>query len=89
MTSILTIDKPDATGKQSWSLSDGATIYDVTHLRCRAALYTAKGDGQSCSPDQTPTSVFPMSPGIAMPSVDGCSKRDYQVLIVVGMMVEG
>jgi hypothetical protein len=30
-----------------------------------------------------------MSPGVAMPMVEGCSKRDYQVLIVVGMMVEG
>jgi hypothetical protein len=29
-----------------------------------------------------------MSPGVAMPAVEGCSKRDYQVLIVVGMMIE-
>jgi hypothetical protein len=88
VTSILTIDEPDATGKQSWSLADGATIYDVTHLRCRAARYTASGDGKSCTPDQTPTSVFPMSPGAAMPAVEECNKQDYQVLIVVGMMVE-
>ncbi len=87
VTSILTVTAPDASGKQSWSLADGATIYDVTHLRCRAALYTAK-DGASCTPDKTPTGVFPMSPGIPMPAVAGCSKRDYQVLIVVGMMVE-
>ena len=72
----------------TWSLADGATIYDVTHLRCRAALYTAQSDDQSCTPDNTPTHVFPMSPGVLMPAVKGCSKRDYQVLIVFGMMVE-
>jgi hypothetical protein len=88
VTSVLTIQPADASGKQGWSLADGATIYDVTHLRCRAALYTADA-GQSCTPDHTPTDVFPMSPGIAMPAVPGCAKRDYQVLIVLGMMVEG
>ncbi len=88
VTSVLTIEAADGAGKQAWSLADGATIHDVTHLRCRAALYTPKADGQSCTPDKTPTHVFPMGPGTAMPSVEGCSKRDYQVLIVVGMMVE-
>lgn len=87
VTSVLTVAAPDAAGKQAWTLADGATIHDVTHLRCRAALYRA-ADGQSCTPDKTPTDVFPMGPGIAMPSVQGCSKRDYQVLIVVGKLVE-
>lgn len=87
VTAILTVAPADAAGHQAWSLADSATIYDVTHLRCRAALYTAS-QGQSCTPDNTPTDVFPMSPGISMPAVDGCSKRDYQVLIVYGMMVE-
>jgi hypothetical protein len=87
VTSVLTVAAPDAAGKQAWTLADGATIHDVTHLRCRAALYRA-ADGQSCAPDKTPTDVFPMGPGIAMPSVQGCSKRDYQVLIVVGKLVE-
>jgi hypothetical protein len=87
VTSVLTVEAPDAAGRQSWSLADGATIYDVTHLRCRAAVYTAQG-GQSCTPDKTPVDVFPMRPDIAMPAVEGCSKRDYQVLIVVGMMVD-
>ncbi len=89
VTSVLTVAPPDASGHQEWSLAEGATIYDVTHLRCRAALYTAQSTGQACTPENTPTSVFPMSPGIAMPAVEGCSKRDYQVLIVVGMMVDG
>jgi hypothetical protein len=87
VTSVLTVSAPDAAGHQAWSLADGATIYDVTHLRCRAALYTAN-NGASCTPDKTPTEAFPMSPGVSMPAVEGCSKRDYQVLIVVGMMVE-
>jgi hypothetical protein len=87
VTQVLTVEPPDASGKQAWSLADGATIYDVTHLGCRAALYTAQADDQSCTPDHTPRDVFPMSPGISMPAVEGCRKRDYQVLIVVGMMV--
>jgi hypothetical protein len=87
VTSVLTVAAPDAAGQQAWSLADGATIYDVTHLRCRAAVYTATS-GQSCTPDKTPTDVFPMDPGRAMPVVEGCSKRDYQVLIVIGRMVE-
>jgi len=87
VTSVLTVEAPDAAGKQAWRLADGATIYDVTHLRCRAAVYTAV-EGQSCTPEKTPTDVFPMDPGRAMPMVEGCSKRDYQVLIVVGRMVE-
>jgi hypothetical protein len=88
VTSVLTVSAPDANGQQAWSLADGATIYDVTHLRCRAALYTAVAKAQSCTPDKTPTEAFPMSPGISMPAVEGCSKQDYQVLIVMGMMVE-
>ncbi len=86
VTSVLTVEAPGADGLQSWSLADGASVYDVTHLRCRAAVYTAK-DGQSCTPDKTPAGVFPMSPEKSMPSVDGCSKKDYQVLIVVGKMI--
>ena len=86
-TSVLTVAAPDAAGNQDWSLADGATIYDVTHLRCRAAVYTAVA-GQSCSPDQTPTNAFPMDPGREMPMVEGCEKRDFQVLIVLGTMVE-
>jgi hypothetical protein len=28
-----------------------------------------------------------MTPDTVMPAVEGCSKQDYQVLIVVGMVV--
>jgi hypothetical protein len=89
VTAILTVQKPDAAGKQAWSLADGASIYDVTHFGCRAARYSATSTGQSCTPDKAPTAAFPMSPGTVMPAVEGCSKRDYQVLIVVGMMIDG
>lgn len=88
VTSVLTVSPADTSGKQKWHLADGATILDVTHLHCRAAIYTPQTSGQSCTPDKTPTQVFPMSPGLAMPAVEGCSKRDYQVLIVIGMMVD-
>ena len=89
VTTVLTIDPADATGQQAWRLADGASLYDVTHLRCRAALYTARTGSQSCSPEKTPISDFPMSPGLAMPTIDGCNKQDYQVLIVLGMMIDG
>jgi hypothetical protein len=85
VTALLTVAAPDAEGHQAWSLDSDATLYDVTHLRCRAAVYTAR-DGQMCSPEATPLHVFPMEPDRSMPVVDGCSKQDYQVLIVVGMM---
>ena len=88
VTSVLTVEEPDATGKQAWSLADGASIYDVTHLGCRAALYTQTETGKACTPDKAPMSVFPMTPGTTMPAVEGCKKQDYQVLIVIGMMVE-
>jgi hypothetical protein len=88
VTSVLTIAAPDAAGHQAWALADGASLYDVTHLRCRAAVYTA-AEGQMCSPEATPLQVFPMEPDLAMPAVTGCSKQDYQVLIVVGMMTGG
>ena len=86
VTAVLTVD---ATGQQAWRLSKGATIHDVTHLGCRAALYRPSAEGAACTPDKTPTGVFPMSPAETMPAVDGCSKRDYQVLIVLGRMVAG
>ena len=88
VTSVLTVAAPDATGKQAWSIANGATLYDVTHLGCRAAVYTAKAQAQSCTPDKTNTDVFPMRPDISMPEVEGCTKQDYQVLIVTGMMVD-
>lgn len=87
-TAVLTVSAPGADGKQAWSLSDGVSLNDITHFACRAAVYTPTTKGQSCTPDKTNTDVFPMRPDISMPQVEGCSKQDYQVLIVTGMMVE-
>ena len=87
-TAVLTIEPADATGAQAWALDSGASIYDVTHLRCRAARYVPDA-GASCSPDSAPAAVFPVVPGAPMPQVAGCAQQDYQVLIVIGMVTEG
>ena len=87
VVSVLTVHPADADGAQHWELEDGATLYDVTHLRCRSARYTpAMGNG-SCSPANAPISAFPVTPGAPMPPVDGCNKQDYTVLIVIGIGV--
>ena len=80
---VLTIEPADATGAQAWSLDNGATLYDVTHLRCRAARYVPAA-GQSCTPEAVNRSFFPMTPGTSMPLVKDCLQQDYQVLIVIG-----
>lgn len=87
VTAVLTVAAADAEGHQAWALSDGATLYDVTHLRCRAAVYTP-ASGAMCSPEATPLQVFPMEPDRAMPAVEGCLKQDFQVLIVIGMIAD-
>jgi hypothetical protein len=85
-TAVLTISK-DQDGKQSWSLDNGASLYDVTHLRCRSARYTPSAAG-SCSPAKAQQASFPVMPGGPMPPVEGCNKQDFQVLIVTGMVVD-
>jgi hypothetical protein len=85
VASVLTVHPAATDGKQRWELADGATLYDVTHLRCRSALYTPAKEGGSCSPTAARESDFPVSPGAAMPPVAGCAKQDYQVLIVIGV----
>lgn len=89
VTSVLTVAAADAQGHQAWKLADGASIHDVTHLRCRAAVYTPAAAGQSCTPEAAPLQKFPLGPGEVMPGVAGCAKQDYQVLIVIGRMVQG
>lgn len=87
VTTVLTIGPPDASGAQAWELADGATLEEVTHLACRSAVYRS-GDGSPCTPDQARTFDFPVSPGAAMPPVGNCTKKDYAVLFVVGMVEE-
>ncbi|HEX7081559.1 MAG TPA: hypothetical protein VF329_11145 [Gammaproteobacteria bacterium] len=86
--SILTVHAPDASGAQRWELGGGATLYDVTHLRCRSARYTPASAASSCSPAHAVKSAFPVSPGAPMPPVEGCDKQDYAVLIVIGVAVD-
>ena len=81
---ILTVHPKDDQGKQAWELSEGATLYDVTHLRCRSARYTPEAEGQSCSPAAARADDFPVTPGAGMPPVPGCAKQDYSVVFIVG-----
>jgi hypothetical protein len=85
ITSVLTVHPASADGRQGWELADRATLYDVTHLRCRSALYTPAKPGASCSPTAARERDFPVAPGAAMPPVTDCAKQDYQVLIVIGV----
>lgn len=80
--SLLTVDAPDAQGKQSWALSDGKSIANVTHGPCRSARYTPRDTSGSCSPENAPQARFPLAPGERPPSVLHCDKQEYAVLIV-------
>jgi hypothetical protein len=86
VTAVLTIHAKGSDGGQGWELDRGATIHDVTHLRCRSARYTP-ASANSCSPAKARQTDFPVAPGGPMPPVEGCNKQDYQVLIVIGMGV--
>jgi hypothetical protein len=86
--SILTVFPKDANGAQRWELADGASIYDVTHLRCRSARYTPKTGASLCTPAKTPRNIYPIAPEAAMPMVDGCNKQDYAVLFIIGVEAE-
>jgi len=85
VTAILTVHNAGKDGHQRWELADGATLYDVTHLACRSALYTPAAGQNSCTPASAPRNAFRVPPGHAMPAVDGCNKQDYAVLIVLGV----
>lgn len=81
---ILTVHGKAADGSQQWELSDNASIYDVTHLRCRSGRYTPTSNGY-CSPASAKKSDFPVRPGAPMPEVGGCNKQDYSVLIIMAV----
>jgi hypothetical protein len=81
----LTIHEKDASGSQRWELADGAVLYDITHLRCRSARYTADATGKPCTPSSVNQDYFPIDPTQAMPEVSGCTKLDFAVLFVVGV----
>lgn len=86
VTAVLTIHPKDADGGMRWELDKGATLYDVTHLKCRSARYTPAAGDNSCSPKKASQNTFPVPPGATMPPVENCNKQDYQVLIVIGMV---
>jgi hypothetical protein len=86
VTAVLTIHPRDPSGVTRWELDKGATLYDVTHLKCRSARYTPAAGGNSCSPAKASQNAFPVTPGAAMPPVESCNKQDYEVLIVIGMV---
>jgi len=85
VTTVLTVHPKDKNGQQRWELADGATLYDVTHLGCRAARYQPAKANSSCSPASVPAMQVPVHPETAMPAVKGCRKQDYAVLIIVGL----
>jgi hypothetical protein len=89
VTTVLTVHPKNKDGSQRWELGDGAKLYDVTHLACRSARYTpAVTSKNSCSPANVRKTAFPVAPGATMPSVEGCNKQDYSVLIVIGVAIE-
>ena len=88
VTTMLTVHAQESDGTRRWELADEATIYDVTHLRCRSARYTSETSNNSCSPSKAQQSAFPVTPGSTMPPVEGCNKQDYAVLFVIGVAVE-
>ena len=89
VTTVLTVHPMDKDGDQRWELDGGATIHDVTHLRCRSARYTPAMPGSPCSsPARAQKTAFPVAPGGAMPPVAGCNKQDYAAPFVVGVAVE-
>ena len=86
---MLSVHPADENGNSHWELEHGASVYDVTHLGCRSAIYTPASDGEnSCSPAEAPRDAFRVAAGEPMPPVAGCNKQDYAVLIVVGLPIE-
>ncbi len=88
-SALLTVREKDSAGHMAWELGDGATLISVTHLGCRAGRYRPESAGAVCTPGNMAPEQFPVAPGAAMPHAKGCSKLDYNVLIVVGMVDEG
>jgi hypothetical protein len=86
--SVLTVHARDASGAFRWELAGGTRLIDVTHLRCRSALYKPASSTSKCLPSAVNPGVFPVEPAGQMPPVAGCSKQDYAVLFVIGVGVE-
>ena len=81
VTTVLTI-WPD--GK--WALEKGS-LYDVTHLPCRSALYwkEQKEEGPAFTPSPSDLKKFPVRPGADMPGLPTCKHKDYAVIFVTAV----
>lgn len=86
-TAILTVHAVASDGTQAWELDNNASIYDVTHLRCRSGRYTPIREG-TCTPANAEQLNFPVRPGADMPDVPGCKRLDYAVFIVSAIGVD-
>jgi len=84
VTTVLTVHPDDENGQRRWELANGASLFDVTHMPCRSARYTPLSEN-SCSPANADKSDFVVAPGSEMPTVPGCAKQDYSVLIIIGV----
>ena len=84
-TAVLTIHPTDQNGDRRWELDKNATLHDVTHLGCRSARYRPATANGLCTPAKARQAAFPVAAGGEMPPVEGCSKQDYAVLIVIGV----
>ena len=83
--SVLTVHAKASDGSQKWELDNNASIYDVTHLRCRSGRYAPANGAGSCTPAKASKTAFPVRPGAEMPGVEDCNKQDYSVLIIIGI----
>ena len=88
VSSILTVYPKDSSGEQRWELADEATLYDVTHLACRSAVYTPETGASLCTPANANPANFRVTPGHPMPAVQGCTKKEYIVLVVTAIALD-
>ena len=70
-----------------------------THMRSPPSCWSSNGEspqvrgaaeyhGYNTVPAKVTRAAFPVAPGGAMPPVEGCTKQDYAVLIVIGVDVQ-
>ncbi|MBK9308294.1 MAG: hypothetical protein IPM58_14715 [Nitrospira sp.] len=57
----------------------------MTYLTCLSARYAPATVGGSYSPTHAKQAALPVAPGATMLPVEGCTKQDYALLIVIGV----
>lgn len=88
MMGLLTVKDKDSSGRMAWELAYGVPLISVSHLGCRAGRYRPEQAGVICTPASANPGEFPVKPGAAMPPVPNCSKQDYHVLLLIGVLDE-